>query len=66
MQWSTITAGADRTDLVTVLARDHNALVTVKLQGLDHSARGGYGPVSVAQLRAGAIIAARNVLAGLH
>ena len=61
-----VTTGADRTDLVTVLVRERNALVTVKLQGLDHSSRGGYGPVSVAQLRAGAIAAVRDVLAGLH
>lgn len=61
-----IKTGADRTDLVTVLTRDHNALVTVELQGLDHSSRGGYGPVSVSQLRTGAIAAARDVLAGLH
>ena len=61
-----VTTGADRTDLVTVLVRDHNVLVTVQLQGLDHSSRGGYGPVSVVLLRTGAIAAARDVLAGLH
>ena len=41
-------------------------LATIKLQGLDHSSRGGYGPVSVPQLRTGTIAAARDVLAGLH
>lgn len=61
-----VTTGADRTDLVTVVVRDRNALVTVKLQGLDHSSRGGYGPVSVSQLRAGSIAAVRDALAGLH
>ncbi|HLQ55435.1 MAG TPA: hypothetical protein VK162_14340 [Streptosporangiaceae bacterium] len=61
-----ISAGADRTDLVTVVVRKTNALVTVVFQGLDHSSRGGYGPVSITQLRAGAVAAAREVLAGLH
>ncbi len=61
-----IKTGADRTDLVTVVTRDHNVLVTVELQGLDHSSRGGYGPVSVPQLRTGALAAARDLLTGLH
>jgi hypothetical protein len=61
-----ISTGADRTDLVTVVVRKTNALVTVVFQGLDHSSRGGYGPVSIPQLRAGAVAAAREVLAGLH
>jgi hypothetical protein len=61
-----VTTGTARTDLVTVVARDHNALVTIELQGLDHSSRGGYGPVSVSQLRAGAITAARAVVARLR
>jgi len=57
--------GRGRTDLVTVVVRDRNALVTVASQGLNHPA-GGYGPVSVRQLEAGAVAAARQVLAGLH
>ncbi len=61
-----ISTGTDRTDLVTVVVRKTNALVTVVFQGLDHSSRGGYGPVSIPQLRAGAVAAAREVLAGLH
>jgi hypothetical protein len=60
-----ITAGGDRTDLVTLVVRDHNALITVVLQGLDHSHRGGYGPVSIGQLQAGTVAAAHQVLAGL-
>ncbi len=61
-----IRAGGDTTDLVTLVVRDHNALVTVELQGLDHPGRrGGYGPVSVGQLKAGTVAAAREVLAGL-
>ena len=58
--------GRGRTDLVTVVVRVHNVLVTVAFQGLDHSSRGGYGPVSVPRLRAGAEAAAREVIAGLH
>jgi len=58
--------GRGRTDLVTVVVRVHNALVTVAFQGLDHSSRGGYGPVSIPRLRAGAAAAAREVIAGLH
>jgi hypothetical protein len=60
-----ITTGGDITDLVTLVVRDHNALVTIGFQGLDHSSRGRYGPVSVQQLRAGTVAAAREVLAGL-
>jgi hypothetical protein len=60
-----ITTGGDITDMVTLVVRDHNALITAQFQGLDHSHRGGYGPVSVGQLKAGTIAAARQVLAGL-
>ena len=52
-----------KTDLMTVVVRDRNVLVTAVLQG--NSGRGGYGPVSTGQLRAGAIAAARDVLAQL-
>ncbi len=57
--------GRGRTDLITMVVRKHNVLVTVAFQGLDHAAR-GYGPVSVRQLEAGAVTAARQVLAGLR
>jgi hypothetical protein len=61
-----IRASGDTTDLVTLVVREHNALITVELQGLDHSARrGGYGPVSIRQLEAGTVAAAHEVLAGL-
>ncbi|HEY7918088.1 MAG TPA: hypothetical protein VIE45_00475 [Streptosporangiaceae bacterium] len=52
-----------KTDLMTVVVRDRNVVLTAVLQG--NSGRGGYGPVSPAQLRAGAIAAARDVLAQL-
>jgi len=52
-----------RTDLMTVVVRDHNVLITAVLQG--NSGQGGYGPVSPAQLRAGAIAATRDVIARL-
>ena len=52
-----------KTDLMTVVVRDRNVVLTVVLQG--NSGRGGYGAVSAAQLRAGAIAAARDVIAQL-
>src|SRR5580692_1712529 len=52
-----------KTDLMTVVVRDRNVVLTAVLQG--NSGRGGYGAVSPAQLRAGAIAAARDVLARL-
>ncbi|MGD0925375.1 MAG: hypothetical protein ABR926_09305 [Streptosporangiaceae bacterium] len=51
------------TDLMTVVVRDRNVVLTAVLQG--NSGRGGYGAVSPGQLRAGAIAAARDVLARL-
>ena len=52
-----------KTDLMTVVVRDRNVVLTAVLQG--NSGRGGYGAVSPAQLRAGAIAAARDVIAQL-
>ena len=52
-----------KTDLMTVVVRDRNVVLTAVLQG--NSGRGGYGAVSPAQLRAGALAAARDVLAQL-
>lgn len=52
-----------KTDLMTVVIRDHNVVLTAVLQG--NSGQGGYGAVSPAQLRAGAIAAARDVIAQL-
>lgn len=61
-----LTGGGDKTDLVTVVIRQRNVLITVVLDGLAHSPGGKYGPVSVPQLQAGATAAAKEVLAALH
>jgi len=58
-------AGGDRTNLLTVLVRDHNVLITVVSQG-PARARGGYEPVSQRQLQAAAVAAARDVLARIR
>ena len=60
------TAGGATTDLVTVVVRDRNVLITVVFDGLAHSAQRHYGPVSVPQLKIGAETVARNVLARLR
>jgi hypothetical protein len=51
-------------DEITVVVRDRNVLITVTMQGQEHG--GGFGPVPVATLRAAALAAAHEVLAGLH
>jgi hypothetical protein len=56
-------AAGIKTELMTVVVRDRNVLLTAVLQG--NSGHGGYGTVSPAQLRAGAIAAARDVIARL-
>jgi hypothetical protein len=61
-----VTAGGDTTDIMTVVVRDRNVLVTVILQGLDKSRTGKYGPVVTPQLRGGAIATAHDVLSHLH
>ena len=48
------------------MARERNVLVTVVFDGLAHSPGGRYGPVQVSQLQAGAVAAARDILAGVH
>ena len=58
-----IRTGGDVNDLVTVVVRNRNALVTVSLQALDKSHRGHYGPVTVSQLQASALATARAALA---
>jgi hypothetical protein len=55
--------GGATLDLVTVLIRERNVLITITLEGQASGA--GYGPVSVAQLRAGALTVARQELAGV-
>jgi hypothetical protein len=53
------------TDRITVLARYRNVLITVEFSGIDHAGQGGYGPVEPSLLQAGAVAAAREVLAKL-
>ena len=56
--------GGDTTDEVTVVVRDRNVLIIITMQGQEHG--GGFGPVPVATLRAGALAAAHEVLTGIH
>jgi hypothetical protein len=56
--------GGAVTDEVTVVVRDRNVLIVVTMQGQQHG--GGFGPVPVATLRAGALAAAHEVLAGFR
>jgi len=58
-------AGA-ASDVATVVVRYHNVVVTAKLNGLAHSNRGNYGPVSQSQLAAAAMAFARAAEAALH
>jgi hypothetical protein len=55
----------DVTDLETVVARDHNVLVTVVLQG-PHARNGKYSAAPQSLLQSGAIAAARDIVAKLH
>jgi hypothetical protein len=56
--------GGNITDEVTAVARDHNVLIIVTMQGQERG--GGFGPVPYATLRAAVLGAAHEVLAGLH
>jgi hypothetical protein len=47
--------GGAVTDVATVVVRYHNVIVTVTVNGLQHSNRGNYGPVSKSQLSAAAL-----------
>jgi hypothetical protein len=58
-------AGGDKTNLLTVVVRDRNVLITVVSQG-PARARGGYRPVSPAALQAAAVAAARDVIARMR
>jgi hypothetical protein len=58
--------GGAVTDVATVMVRYHNVVVTVTLNGLDHSNKGHYGPVSKPQLAAAAMAFARAAEASLH
>ena len=58
--------GGAVTDVATVMVRYHNVVVTVKLNGLERSNKGNYGPVSKTQLAAAAMAFARAAEASLH
>ena len=58
--------GGAVTDVATVIVRYHNVVVTVTLNGLAHSNRGTYGPVSQSQLAAAALAFAQAAEASLH
>ena len=58
--------GGAVTDVATVMVRYRNVVVTVTLNGLDHSNKGNYGPVSKPQLAAAAMTFARAAEASLH
>src|SRR5262249_22301652 len=60
-----VLARSASTAVETVVARDHNVIVTVVSQG-PHGHTGRYGPVSVTLLRAGATAAARDIVSRLH
>jgi hypothetical protein len=55
-----IHAGAVVNDLVTVMARQRNLVVTVTFQA--QASGNGFGPVDISTLRAGALATARAVL----
>jgi hypothetical protein len=58
--------GGSITDVATVIVRFRNVVVTVTLNGLDHSNRGSYGPVSSSALSAAALAFAQAAEASLH
>lgn len=57
-------AGGAVTHEVTVVVRDRNVIIDVTMQGQERG--GGFGPVPDATLRAAALAAAHEVLAGIH
>jgi hypothetical protein len=59
-------AGGATTDVATVEVRYHNVIVTATLNGLDHSNKGKYGPVSPSQLATAALAFAKTAEAALH
>lgn len=58
--------GGAVTDVVTVVVRYHNVIVTVTLNGLERSNRGDYGPVSMPGLSAAALAFAQAAETALH
>jgi hypothetical protein len=58
--------GGAVTDVATVMVRYRNVVVTATLNGLAHSNRGNYGPVSQSELAATAMAFAQAAEASLH
>ena len=58
--------GGAVTDVATVMIRYRNVVVTVRLNGLEHSNQGTYGPVSQSQLASAALAFAQAAAASLH
>jgi len=58
--------GGAVTDVATVVVRYHNVIVTATLNGLEHSDRGTYGPVSMSELSSAALAFAQAAEAALH
>jgi hypothetical protein len=58
--------GGAVTDVATVVIRYHNVVVTATMNGLQHSNRGNYGPVSASQLASAALAFAQSAEAALH
>lgn len=56
--------GGDVSDEITVVARDRNVVIVITMEGQESG--GGFGPAPDATLRAGALAAAHQVLAGLR
>ncbi len=60
-----VQARPDATDLETVVARDHNVIVTVVMQG-PHARSGRYHAAPQSELQSGALAAATDIVHGLH
>ena len=60
-----VLARGDSTDLETVVARDHNVVITVVMQG-PHARSGRYRTAPQSELQSGAIAAATDISRGLH
>ena len=58
--------GGAVTDVATVVIRFHNVIVTATLNGLQHSNKGDYGPVSQSELSTAALAFAEAAEASLH
>ena len=58
--------GGAVTDVATVVVRYHNVVVSVTLNGLQHSNRGSYGPVSMSGLSAAALAFAQAAAVALR